>query len=83
MRKTQFISGFLCSEDVRYMSYDIYHFLAKNFHEHFDCTHSRKRNIVLSVVHRIVSKSSVESCGSDEVLPLIAGLLLESHRNRQ
>ena len=42
----------------------------------------RKRNIVLSVVHRIVSKNTVESCGSDEVLPLIAGLLLESHRNR-
>ena len=59
---------------------DMYNFLTKNFHEHFDC---RKRNIVLSVVHRIVSKNTVESCGSDEVLPLIAGLLLESHRNRQ
>ena len=59
---------------------DMYNFLTKNFHEHFDC---RKRNIVLSVVHRIVSKNTVESCGSDEVLPLIAGLLLESLRNRQ
>ena len=40
---------------------------------------SRKRNIILSMVHRIVPKNSVERCGSDEVLPLIAGLLLESH----
>ena len=39
---------------------------------------SRKGIIILSVVHRIVLKNSVESCGSDEVLPLIAGLLLES-----
>ena len=39
---------------------------------------SRKRTIILSVVHRIVLKNSVESCGSDEALPLIAGLLLES-----
>ena len=37
----------------------------------------RKRNIVLSVVHRIVSKNTVESCRSDEVLPFIAGLLLK------
>ena len=37
----------------------------------------------VSVVHRIVSKNTVESCGSDEVLPLIAGVLLKSHRNRQ
>ena len=43
----------------------------------------RKRNIVLSVVYRIVSKNTVESCGSDEVLPLTAGPLLESHRSRQ
>ena len=39
---------------------------------------SWKGFIILSVVHRIVLKNSVESCGSDEVLPLIAGLLLES-----
>ena len=52
---------------------DMYNFLTKNFHEHFDC---RKRNIVLSVVHRIVPKNSIESCGSDEVLPLIVGLLV-------
>ena len=36
----------------------------------------RKRNIVLSVVHRIVPKNSIESSGSDEVPPLIVGLLV-------
>ena len=38
--------------------------------------YSKKRTIILSVVHRIVLKNSVESCGSDEVLPLIVGLLV-------
>ena len=35
-----------------------------------------KRTIILSVVHRIVPKNSIESCRSDEILPLIVGLLV-------
>ena len=53
-----------CEEE----SCDIYNFLTKSFHEHFDYTHSQEEE---------------HCCGSDEVLPLIAGLLLESHKNRQ
>ena len=44
---------------------------------------SRKRIICLSVVLGIVLKNSVESCGSDEVLPLIAGLLFEYSKHFQ
>ena len=37
---------------------------------------SMKRTIILRVVHRIVPRNPIESFGSDELLPLIVGLLV-------
>ena len=37
---------------------------------------SMKRTIILSVVHRIVPRNPIEIFGSDELLPLIVGLLV-------